>query len=360
MTSDVWICGSCRSVNTRRSGQCYACHAWREAVAVAPADVGSLISVVSQGTAAPAPVGHRYRSARWRALAASILIIAIAVTLPVLWWYTNRSLGALQEGNAELANSIAAEERPILIGYAGLVILAFVAWAAWLSRVVDNLPALGVGYSRATPRMAFIESVIPVFNLFRLPARVREVTRLLHPQGGGDGLIAAAWLVMFAGWVILAVGFRLLVAAQMIDESADPLPTFSALRAIALGSTSIGLLIVVAVIRRVEALAEARTRDLAPAGTDAAAAPLSLPVAMVPDSAPGTGGREPSWRAGPASTFAAGRTVQFLAGRAAAGSPRAGSDAEDWDEPSLGHPAPNSEASPDEPEPGDRIHLDRA
>jgi len=346
MTSDIWICGSCRSVNTHRSGQCYSCHAWRDAVAVAPADVGSLSSVVSQGTAAPAPVGHRYRSARWRALAARILIIAVAITLPVLWWYTNRSLGALQEGNAELANSIAAEERPVLIGFAGLVILAFVAWAAWLSRVVDNLPALGVGYSRATPQMAFIESVIPVFNLFRLPTRVREVTRLLHPQGGGDGLIAAAWIVMFAGWVILAVGFRLLVASQMIDETADPFPTFSALRAIALGSTSIGLLIVVVVIRRVEALAEARARSLAPAMADTAASPLSVPIATVPGSAAGTASREPSWRAEPVPTFAADRTVQFLADRAAAAAPRAGSDVDDWDEPSPRHALSNGETPP--------------
>jgi hypothetical protein len=145
----------------------------------------------------------------------------------------------------------------------------------------------------------------------------------------------------------------------MIDESADPLPTFSALRAIALGSTSIGLLIVVVVIRRVEALAEARARSLAPARVDAATSALSVPIATVPGSAAGTASREPSWRAAPASTFAADRTVQFLADRAAAAAPRAGSDADDWDEPSPRHAAPNGETSPDEPEPGDRNHLDR-
>jgi Domain of unknown function (DUF4328) len=348
MGDEVWICSSCRSVNTRRSGQCYSCHAWRDAVAVAPKDVGSLGSVVAYHAAAPAPIGHAYRSARWRAMVASLLIIVVAVTLPVLWWYTNRSLGALADGDTQLASSIMDEERPILVAYVGLVVLAFVAWAAWLSRVVDNLPALGVGYSRATPRMAFIESVIPVFNLFRLPVRVREVTRLLHPQGEGDGLIAAGWLVMFAGWVILAVGFRLLVAQQMIDKSANVLPTFSALRAIALFSTSIGLFVVVAVIRRVEALSESRARGLSPAGATHSQSAMPTPSASVAADLHPTPSPDVSWRTAtaresapvaavpaaamppdasppvqrePASHYAGDRTVQFLAERAAARPP---------------------------------------
>src|SRR5206468_1205325 len=114
---------------------------------------------------------------------------------------------------------------------------AFVAWAAWLSRVIDNLPALGVGYSRVTPRTAFFESLIPVWNLFMLPARVREATRMLHPQGGGDGLIALAWLVIFVPWVVLTVGFRVLLYFHLVDESADVLPAYIALRGFALGGT---------------------------------------------------------------------------------------------------------------------------
>ena len=351
MTSDVWICGSCRTVNTHRSGQCYGCHAWRNAVAVAPADISTLGSVISGQGHAPAPIGHRYRSARLRAFVASLLIIGVAVMLPVIWWYTYRGFGAIADGDDELAKSILNEERPIIIAFWGIAAAALVLWAAWVSRVVDNLPALGVGYSRATPQMAFFENLVPGFNLFRLPVRVREVTRLLHPLGEGDGLIAIAWLVMIAGWVVLFFGRFVLIGQVLEGHEADVYPTLSLLLAVTYGCTSIGLLIVVGVIRRVEGLAAARARGLAPAASTAAMPPLPAPPATaITDRTAGTPTQEPSWRLEPASSFAAGRTVGFLAERAAAAAPRAGSAADDWDEVGPGQPASNGETSPHAPQ----------
>jgi hypothetical protein len=203
--------------------------------------------------------------------------------------------------------------------------------------------------------MAFFESVVPVFNLFRLPARVREVTRLLHPQGGGDGLIALAWLVLFGVWVIPILGVRLLTYWSIIEgDFASNYTAYVVLLGIALGGTAIGLLLVVAVIRRVESLAAARARALVPAaaspssGPAAATAPVpavstpagpvswpepsppappaaALPAAEMPaaemSAAPTAFEHPPAVPREPASKFAGDRTVRFLAERAAARPP---------------------------------------
>jgi hypothetical protein len=319
-------------------------------VAVAPKDVGSLGSVMSSTSPAPAPAGHRYRSAWLRALVASVLIIAVAIMLPVQWWYSSLALRAVADGDEDVAKTILDQWIPLRLLFLGLIVAAFIGWAAWLSRVVDNLPALGVGYSRASPRMAFFESVVPVFNLFRLPARVREVTRLLHPQGGGDGLIAFAWLVLFGVWVIPILGVRLLTFWSIIEgDFASSYTAYVVLLGIALGGTAIGLLMVVAVIRRVESLAAARARGLVPAAaapsTPAAptapvpavatpTAPVSwpepsppappaaaMPAATMPATAmPATATAfepPPAVPREPAAKFAGDRTVRFLAERAA-------------------------------------------
>jgi hypothetical protein len=77
-------------------------------------------------------------------------------------------------------------------------LLAFVAWGAWLSRVVANVPALGGGWPAVTPRAAFINSVVPIYNLYGATAIVRDVlVRLSAPGAARIGLLTAWWLALF-------------------------------------------------------------------------------------------------------------------------------------------------------------------
>jgi hypothetical protein len=133
-----------------------------------------------------------------------------------------------------------------------------------------------------------------------MPARVREVTQKLHPAGGGDEILAAAWLALFGSVVGGRIGFY--VARILAGTEADYLRA----RIVVGGLTTVvalgGYLLVIGVIRRVELLSEERAAvagaNVAPAATEPAA-----PAAILPSS-----------------SFGDGRTVEFLTQRAAAAS----------------------------------------
>ena len=85
--------------------------------------------------------------------------------------------------------------------------MVLVVWAAWLSRVVTEMPALGLGYPPTSGLMAFVENFVPILNLLRVPAIVRDVVRRLDPAGQrGTALISAAWLGIFGGFLLPRVG----------------------------------------------------------------------------------------------------------------------------------------------------------
>jgi hypothetical protein len=249
---------------------------------------------------------------------------------------------------------------PLTVLWVVLAVGALIAWAAWLSRVVDNLPSLGLGYARVSPQMAFIENFLMGRNLYSMPARVREVTQKLHPAGGGDEILAVAWLALFGSVIGGRFGFYV---ARFLAGSEDD---YLRARIVVGGLTTLvalaGYVLVVAVIQRVERLAEARAKGLtaeladgATGGAGVTAATSGGPVpafdrppsshqASDPEAATtrGAAGAEaPAAGAGPspapavirpASSFAAGRTVEFLSHRASAASP--------------GTPAPSSGTPP--------------
>lgn len=222
--------------------------------------------------------GHRYRSSFLRALLTEALIVATGMILVVSWWYLYQAMVAsLEDGDPDLGGRILDEARPVFIALPILVAATLVAYGAWISRVVDNLPALGAGYSRVSPRMAFLENVVPGVNLMRLPARVREVTLLLHPSGRGDNLIVAAWLAIYVGWAIFGafyyLGARLFRVA--VVSTRDFERSVVQLLGIPVTMTAIGLLVVIAVLYRVEKLADARARALK--------SPLAAPDTIPPD-----------------------------------------------------------------------------
>src|SRR6266508_3109580 len=217
---DNWVCGTCRSINSRRSDHCYRCHAPRIVAEVDPHNLPS----ADHATEVQSRPLNPYRRSRERAIVAVIPVSHLELPLTALW---------------------------VL-----LAVGALVAWAAWLSRVVDNLPALGVGYARVSPQIAFVENFLMGRNLYSMPARVREVTQKLHRAGGGDEILAVAWLALFGSVVGGRIGFY--VARILADTEADYLRA----RIVVGGLTTVvalaGYMLVVGVIRRVERLSEER------------------------------------------------------------------------------------------------------
>jgi hypothetical protein len=269
---DRWVCGTCRSINTRRSDHCYQCHAPRHVVEVDPGEIPG----TGHPTEAPPPPVNPYRSARQRAIIAGGLILAASAASFAGWVAQSRAIltaidvqastppddpAAVATFALDTIIPVSHLQVPMTVLWVALAGGALIAWAAWLSRVVDNLPALGVGYARVSPQMAFIENFLMGRNLYSMPARVREVTQKLHPAGGGDEILALAWLALFGSVIGGRVGFYL--AHILAGSEADYLRARIVVGGLTTLVAIVGYVLVVAVIQRVEGLAEDRATGLA-------------------------------------------------------------------------------------------------
>jgi hypothetical protein len=117
--------------------------------------------------------------------------------------------------------------------------------------VIDNVPKVGLGWPNLTPFQAFVENFLPGWNLFRIPAILRDVITRLEPMGGrGNMLIAAAWLCLFAGTVGPSVGSRVLLYLRTSIESRVTAAVI--MSQLGLGLTLAGLVFLIALIRRIE------------------------------------------------------------------------------------------------------------
>lgn len=257
--TDLWACRVCRSINSRRSSRCYSCHTPREAAAVNPADLPT--------TGAAPPVVHTgtYQSTEMRAVLLTIAGIAFIIgTLAstfLLW-----QVGSLRAaGERAAANDLFDTVRPILLLVPLFGILALIAYAAWISRVVSNLPALGLGYSRVSASMAFLEPLIPGFNLYALPARLGEVLKKLDEKGNGLPLLGLAALLFLGPAVIAGIAIRL---SREFETTGDFLRTSGFTLFLAFVFQAIGLVIGIYLIWQVERLARTRA-ETQPAGTAA-------------------------------------------------------------------------------------------
>jgi hypothetical protein len=246
---EPWACRVCRSINSRRANRCYSCHTPREAAEVNPADmptIGAMPAVVHTGT---------YRSSEIRAVVATIAVAAFVLgTLAstFLLWQVGSLRGTGQrQASEELFNGIA----PLLVLVPILGVLALVAYASWISRVVSNLPALGLGYSRVSATMAFMEPLIPGFNLYALPARLGEVLKKLDEKGNGLPLLGLAAILFIGPALVAAVAIRI---SREFETTGDFLRTSGFTLFLAFVIQAVGLLIGVYLIWQVERLARER------------------------------------------------------------------------------------------------------
>ena len=198
---EIWVCASCRSVNKARARQCYNCRTPRHLAEVDPSQIQATGHGPIRDVALPP-----FRASRGRSVLASLLVLAVAALQVASVVIVSGLIVDLFEG-AEVTDRQTRIVTNLDVASLGVALLALVAWAAWLSRVVTEMPALGLGYPAATGLTAFLENFVPIRNLFRVPAIVRDVDRRLTPNPGrGDALIAAAWIGIFGGFLIPRIG----------------------------------------------------------------------------------------------------------------------------------------------------------
>src|SRR5258705_11949623 len=181
----IWVCAVCHSVNKIGAKQCYKCRTPKEHAAYDPTteDIGSRTITL--------PDFHPSRPA---AMLATVLILVTAVVHAI------NSITGITFILRYVEGDLLSDEE--LIGFGvlcldsfGIALIAITAWAHWLSKAVRTMPALGLGYPAANGLMAFYENFIPLLNLRRVPAIVRDMVHRLEPgESKGSTLISAAWI----------------------------------------------------------------------------------------------------------------------------------------------------------------------
>ena len=211
LAGEFWVCGDCRSINNAGAAQCYNCRSPREITAVDPATIDASRPAGARSMELPA-----FRSSRGIAVLASALLLALAL-IQVVHMAAESTLLLQVLGGTDATAEQTRYLSNVGIVTLGIGALALIGWSLWLSRTVTSMPALGLGHPEVTPLMAFVENFIPVLNLVRVPAIVRDVVHRLDPRAHRLEVLA------FAAWVGLLGGFFVpRITAFLIDLGGDP------------------------------------------------------------------------------------------------------------------------------------------
>jgi hypothetical protein len=317
--TDVWVCGTCHSINRQRGSSCYKCGAPQSGAINALADVRTELAIQTRARV-------RYRSSILRAFTAAILIVAYAVLQVVVLFeslavtqYMRNQIPDIMQGQLDSAEilrlSAPAVVPALLASITGIG--ALVLFGAWLSRVVMNVPALGGGTPNTTPTKAFIYPLIPFWNLFKTPPMIQDALYRLDPKAGGFFMILVAWIGLvgsaiigfLAGWWVnlriasVATSARSLgEAIAMVQGAIDMQILVDILTTL---MSSFGAIVLVLIMFRIESRARARDSEI----RKSAAAPRPEPgtVAARPggvswEMAAGTAAGQAGTAAGQAGT----------------------------------------------------------
>ena len=246
---DAWVCRACRSFNPKRATQCYRCRAPREAVAATPQTLPTV------GGTYVAPAIHPYRSSQVRALLVLLLLPSMHLLTTAVALYVF-PLDGWPGSPIDPARTYPEAGLVAAVWLVAAVVLT-TAWAAWISRVVDNLPALGLGYAHSSPRMAFVECFVVGPTAIFAPARLREVARKLDP-GIGPGLVNASWLFVVGPPAAFALIFRVARWVSTVGEMRQAMRI--ALPFLWAGAT-IGIVMALIVVSRVEHYSTVRAAE---------------------------------------------------------------------------------------------------
>ena len=276
--TDIWVCGSCHSINRQRGNRCYKCGAKQETAATGE------MSNLRQEQAIISRTVVRYRPAAALGLAASFFLLGLAAVSIVLMIesislsnFLDTQLATLEEtgssDDAAVAARLAASDQLGLLNLA-VVIPTLLFFAAWLSRVVSNVPALGGGVPGTTPWRAFVNTLIPLVNLRTVPSMVQDVLYRLDPKAGGLFMLGIAWLGLVGSWIVsFVVGWYLdlrltfdIANAASLDEaikSFRTLMTAAVITDIATGVlVTIGAIVLIMVMVRIERRSRARDAEV--------------------------------------------------------------------------------------------------
>ena len=225
----------------------------------------------------PTPPGNR-GSARMRSRWA-IAMLGVAGILGVLALISDVSgFGVFDAAELGKLTDKQAEEFDNVFGTIGILqTIAFfptaVAFLAWLSRSVDNVPRLGGGDPEVKPNWSIIWWFIPFANLFKPYQVVADLYRRMAPiQGIATSIVVAWWVVWVIGNIFANLAGRFWLQADNLETLRSALSLFAI--SDLLDPIAAGLLIVI--VLKVQRWAD--VREAAPA-----APPEAGPGDLSPD-----------------------------------------------------------------------------
>jgi hypothetical protein len=219
--TDIWVCGTCHSINRQRSSRCYKCGA-EQAIAA----TGEMATHRQEQAIASRHV-VAYRPAAALGMAAAIFLLGLAaVSIAEAIDSMRTSPLALDQldvlkrtGRLDQTAFAALQKSAETIGLVRLAIIlpTLLFFATWLSRVVANVPALGGGIPGTSPWRAFVTTLVPGLNLRTVPGTIQDVLYRLDPKAGGFFMVAIAWIGLVGSWIISVIAARYLSARVVFD-----------------------------------------------------------------------------------------------------------------------------------------------
>ena len=69
-----------------------------------------------------------------------------------------------------------------------------------------NVPTLGRRRADRSPVRVFVFTLIPLWQLFKVPGMIQEVLYRVAPEAGGFGMVIAAWIGLVGSRFVSLVG----------------------------------------------------------------------------------------------------------------------------------------------------------
>jgi Domain of unknown function (DUF4328) len=221
----------------------------------------------------PAPEKPQpYRSGATRAKVAMLLLGAMAVL---------DSIGLVQDllglqlvdriadGTITVEEADAYDQQVALhsLAWFAVYIPTVIAFLAWLSRAVANVPALGAGEPPSSPRASIGWWFVPIANLWKPYGIVKGVHERLKAVAGGAGPmfpVLAWWLFWIAGSVVDNLAARLFLAGDDLATLRNGMTISAVGNALTIVAAILAILVVRAIQAREDQVA-GRLGPVAPA-----------------------------------------------------------------------------------------------
>ncbi len=165
-----------------------------------------------------------YRSGNERASGAQVAFGIGAVSTAVLAFFEAQGFGLIDRAerfeleagawleHLETLDTVARVDDVVWQG-------AGIALIVWLSRYVDNIPALGGGIPKRSPRRTIVYWLVPIINFIFLPLILRDAGRRMAAGNGNHGNLIATWWLFWVGWFVPFFWWLMLIPEDATPSS---------------------------------------------------------------------------------------------------------------------------------------------